>query len=378
MALSRRVCAAATVAMLSLASLAPQAIAQTRIKLGVIGPLTGDFAFGGEFQLNGARLKAQELNARNEGIVIEIISEDDQSKCDVAVAAARKLITRDRVDAILGAWQSTCTLAILPITQQAEVPQFTTSVAAGVTQRGSRWIYRVALPTKILNRSTLEYAVKNMKIDKVAIFTSNEEVGKSIARDSAEILASLGVKPLATEEWTRGDKDFTGQLGRIKASGARAIIAGTGFADMAIIARQIRQLGLDVQLIGGDAIGGNPKFLELAGADAEGMIFGIAFLPVGSHPAIGPFVERYKAVHGVLPDSWAAEFYDTVGMIYDMVKANGRVSGRKQINDYTRRLKAGAGYKGVMGEIHFDETGEAAWPPIIGQIRKGSWTILRR
>jgi branched-chain amino acid transport system substrate-binding protein len=364
--------------MLAALCLAPSAVAQTRIKLGVIGPLTGDFAFGGQFQLNGARLKADELNARKEGITVEIVAEDDQSKCDVAVAAARKLITRDRVDAVLGAWQSTCTLAILPITAQAEVPQFTTSVAAGITQRGSKWVFRVALPTRILNRSSLEYAVKAMKIDKIAIFTSNEEVGKSIARDSAEILASLGVTPVATEEWTRGDKDFTGQLGRIKASGARGIIAGTGFTDMAIIARQVRELGLNVQLIGGDAIGGNPKFLELAGADADGMIFSIVFLPVGSDPAIGPFVERYKAVHGVLPDSWAAEFYDTVGMIYDLVKANRGVVSRKAIADYTRGLKRGAGYRGVMGEIYFDETGEAAWPPLIGQIKGGSWTILRQ
>jgi branched-chain amino acid transport system substrate-binding protein len=369
--------AAATMLALS-AGLTPDALAQTKIRLGVIGPLTGDFAFGGQFQLNGARLKAEEVNARKEGITVEIIAEDDQSKCDVAVAAARKLITRDRVDAILGAWQSTCTLAILPITMQAEVPQYTTSVAAGITQRGSKWIFRVALPTKILNRSSLEYAVKTMKIDRIAIFTSNEEVGKSIARDSAEILTSLGVTPVATEEWTRGDKDFTGQLGRIKASGARAIIAGTGFTDMAIIARQVRELGLNVQLIGGDAIGGNPKFLELAGADADGMIFSIVFLPVGTDPAIGPFVDRYKAVHGALPDSWAAEFYDTVGMIYELVKANRGVVNRKALADYTRSLKQGAGYRGVMGEIYFDETGEAAWPPIIGQIKGGSWTIIRR
>jgi branched-chain amino acid transport system substrate-binding protein len=372
-----RILFAAVAALLFAPCLAPDALAQTRIKLGVIGPLTGDFAFGGQFQLNGARLKADELNARKEGITVELVAEDDQSKCDVAVAAARKLITRDRVDALLGAWQSTCTLAILPITQQAEVPQFTTSVAAAITQSGSRWVFRVALPTRVLNRSSLEYAVKVMKIDKIAIFTSNEEVGKSIARDSAQILASLGVTPAATEEWTRGDKDFTGQLGRIKASGARGIIAGTGFADMAIIARQARELGLNVQLIGGDAIGGNPKFLELAGPAADGMIFSIVFLPVSGDPAIGPFVEKYKAVHGVLPDSWAAEFYDTVGMIYELVKANRGVVSRKAIADSARGLKKGAGYRGVMGEIYFDDTGEAAWPPLIGQIKGGGWTVLR-
>src|SRR3972149_11655059 len=106
---SRILLPAVATMMLSAACLARDAVAHARIKLGVIGPLTGDFAFGGQFQLNGARLKVDELNARKEGITVELVAEDDQSKCDVAVAAARKLITRDRVDAVLGAWQSTCT-----------------------------------------------------------------------------------------------------------------------------------------------------------------------------------------------------------------------------------------------------------------------------
>src|SRR5688572_23151458 len=93
------------------------ALAQDKvIKMGVIGPLTGDFAFGGQYQLAGAQLKAEELNAQGGGIKVEILSEDDASKCDQSVAAARKLLSRDQIHVLLGAWQSTCTLAIVPLT----------------------------------------------------------------------------------------------------------------------------------------------------------------------------------------------------------------------------------------------------------------------
>src|SRR5262245_47388357 len=184
--------------------------AQKIVKIGVLGPLTGDLAYGGEFQLRGAQLHAEQINAQQKDIKIEIIAEDDESKCDRSVAAARKLITRDQIHALLGAWQSTCTLAIVPITKQAEIPQFTTSVAAPITQQGSEWIFRIALQTGKLNHATIGYAVKNLGLKSIAILSSNEEVGKSFAATSAAVLKELGMEAVAKEEYTRGDKDFTG------------------------------------------------------------------------------------------------------------------------------------------------------------------------
>jgi branched-chain amino acid transport system substrate-binding protein len=351
--------------------------AQDRVvKLGVIGPLTGDFAFGGQYQLAGAQLRAEELNAQGGGIRIEIVSEDDASKCDQSVAAARKLLSRDQIHALLGAWQSTCTLAIVPLTAQAEVPQYTTSVAGPITQQGSRWIFRVGIPTSGLNRATLEHAVKRQGFKKIAIFTSNEEVGKSVAATSVAVLQSLGLTPVAREEWNRGDKDFTGQLGRIRASGAEAMIFSTGFAEQSIIARQVRQLGMKLQLLGGDTIGGNPKFLELAGPDIEGLVFSVGFIAVEDDPRVGAFVKRYRERHRQVPDSWAALFYDTVGLVHAAVKATGSVD-RKAIAEYTRGLRKGAAYPGVVADMHFDDKGDPQWDPLLVQIVGGKWKILR-
>jgi branched-chain amino acid transport system substrate-binding protein len=345
------------------------------VKIGVIGPLTGDFAFGGQYQLTGAQLKAEELNAGGGDIRIEILSEDDASKCDQSVAAARKLITRDQVHVILGAWQSTCTLAIVPITAQAGVPQFTTSVAGPITQQGSRWIFRVGIPTSVLNRYTLEYAIKKRGLKKVAVFTSNEEVGKSVAASSVAALQSMGLSPVAKEEWNRGDRDFTGQLGRIRASGADAMIIATGFTEQSIVARQARQLGMKIQLLGGDTIGGNPKFLELAGSDIEGWIFSVPFVPIEDDPRVGGFVRKYRERFRQLPDSWAVQFYDSVGIVHAAVKAAGAVD-RKQIADYAHALRRGNGFPGITGEMFFDDRGDPMWAPLIVQISGGKWKIL--
>ena len=295
------------------------------LRLGVLGPLTGDLAFGGQFQLKGAQLQAELLNKMQNKIKIEIIAEDDESKCDVSVSAARKLIARDKVHALLGAWQSTCTLAIVPITAAAKIPQYTTSVAGPITQQGSKWIFRVAIPTKGLNIATITYAVKKLGLKKVAILSSNEEVGKSFSASSIAVLKTHGLKPVTRQEYARGDKDFTGQLGRIKAAGADAIIMATGFQEQAIIARQVKELGMKVRLLGGDTIGGNPKFVDLGGKHVEGLVFATTFIPVSSDKRLAPFMKAYLAKYNERPDPWAGEFYDAVGLIFEAVKANGYV-----------------------------------------------------
>ena len=178
-----------------------------------------------------------------------------------------------------------------------------------------------------------------------------------------------GLKPVTRQEYARGDKDFTGQLGRIKATGADAIIMATGFQEQAIIARQVKELGMKVRLLGGDTIGGNPKFVDLGGKHVEGLVFATTFIPVSSDKRLAPFMKAYIAKFNERPDPWAGEFYDAVGLIFEAVKANGYVPDSKQIGAFTRNLtSAKNSYSGILGNVYFDKTGDGAWDPIIGEI----------
>jgi branched-chain amino acid transport system substrate-binding protein len=355
---------------------------QNVIRIGVLGPLTGDLAYAGQFQLRGAQLRAAEINAQDKDVRAEIIAEDDESKCDRSVSAARKLITRDQIHALLGAWQSTCTLAILPITRQAQIPQYTTSVATPITQQGSEWIFRVALQTAKLNRATIDYSVNRLGRKRVAILSSSEEVGKSFAATSQAVLKEMGLTAVASEEYVRGDKDFSGQLGRIRAANADALVFATGFQEQAIIARQVRELGLNVQLLGGDTIFGNPKFVELAGKDIEGGIHATVFIPSEDDPQIRKFVSSYRQRFNELPDPWAGQFYDAVDIIYAAVKANGNQADARKIGEYTRALSSPEkSHAGMLGHLFFDRTGDGSWPPRIAQIVSSNppgWKLLER
>lgn len=354
---------------IGVACFAPASAQQQVLRLGVLGPLTGDLAFGGEFQLKGAQLRADELNKMQDRVKIEIIAEDDTSKCDVSVSAARKLIVRDKIHALLGAWQSTCTLAVVPITATAKIPQYTTSIAAPITEQGSEWIFRVAVQSKQLNLATVGYVIKELGVKKVAILTSNEEAGKSISATTQAALKAHGLEPVAKEEYARGDKDFTGQLGRIRAAGADAIVFATGFQEQAIIARQVNELGMKARLLGGDTMPGNPKFVELGGKHVEGMIFSTVFVPARSDPRTANFVKNYQAKFNESPDPWAGQFYDAVGLIFEAVKANGYVVNSVQIGEFTRKLNSPQStYKGIMGDLYFDKTGDGAWSPMIAEV----------
>lgn len=352
------------------------------VRIGVIGPLTGDSAYAGQYQLRGAQLHAEQINASQNDIRIEIIAEDDETKCDRAVAAARKLITRDKIHVLLGAWWSTCTLAIVPITKAAQIPQYTVSVAGPITQQNSEWIFRIGLQTGALNRATLQYAVKNLGLKKIAILASNEEVGKSFVRTSEAAIREQGLVPVAIEEFSRGDRDFSGQLGRIRAAGADGIIMATGIQEQAIIVRQINEIGLKARIFGGDAIFGNSKFVELSGRHIEGGIFASVFVPADGEASIKPFVDAYRKKHGDTPDPWAAQFYDAVGLIFAAVKANKNVPDSRQIGAFTRTLKSPeVAYNGVLGKVHFDSTGEGIWSPAIAEVVSSSpprWKINKR
>lgn len=380
--LKRPALSVALAAILSAATGAAMAQSPTVVRIGVLGPLTGDLAYAGQYQLRGAQLKAAQINAQQKAIKIEIIAEDDESKCDRSVSAARKLITRDKIHALLGAWQSTCTIAVVPITKQAKIPQYTTSVAGPVTRQNSEWIFRVGLQTSALNRATIEYAAKTLNVKRFAILSSNEELGKALAQTSEAVLKDMKLPLVAKEEFARGDRDFSGQLGRIKSANADAIILGTGIQEPAIVVRQAREMGLKVQLLGGDTVMGNPKFVELAGRDIEGAIFATVFIPADNVSGFSEFIGEYRKMFGDTPDPWAGQFYDAVGIIYEAVKANKNVADAQQIGAYTRSLNSlEKNYPGLLGKVHFDNTGEGIWPPIIGEITSANpprWKVLNR
>jgi branched-chain amino acid transport system substrate-binding protein len=346
------------------------------IKIGVVGPLTGQFAAVGQSQINGAEMKAKEINAAGGEYKIELISEDDASNCDQSVNATVKLITRDRVAAILGACNSPCALAMVPMTKRYKTPQFTFGVGTSITKQGSKWVYRVAVGAPGQTKVLAEYAVKKLGQKKIAVLYSDDEYGVSIAESFKAALKDMKMEPAAYESYPRSDKDFSGQLTKVKKSGATCLYATGSYAASALIAKQAKQLGLELQLLG-DTGNATPKYIELGGTAVNGAVIVEPFTPVDPDAKVQAFVKKYKTQYGRNPDGWVAEMYDTVGMIHEAVVKAGKVD-RKAIRDYAAGFKRGSGYKGILGEWYFGPEGNANFDLYKVQIKDGKKTILER
>ena len=346
------------------------------IKIGVVGPLTGQFAAVGQSQINGAEMKAKEINAAGGKYKIELLSEDDASNCDQSVNATVKLLTRDRVAAILGACNSPCALAMVPMTKRYKTAQFTFGVGTAITKQGSKWVFRVAVGAPGQTKALAEYAVNKMGHKKIAVLYSDDEYGASMAEGFKAALKGMGLAPAAMESYPRSDKDFSGQLSKVKSSGATCLYSTGSYAASALIAKQAKQLGLNLQLIG-DTGNATPKYMQLGGEAVNGAVIVEPFTPVDPAAKIQDFVKKYKAQYGRNPDGWVAEMYDTVGMIHAAVVKAGKVDA-KAIRDYAAALKPGAGYQGVLGEWYFGPEGNANFDLYKVKIQDGKKTILER
>lgn len=352
----------------------PAQAQQQVVRIGVVGPLTGTFAAAGQSQLTGAELRAKELNAAGGRYRIELVSQDDASNCDQSVNATVKVITQDNVVAVLGALNSPCALAMIPITRRYQTPQFTVGVGTAITQQGSEWVFRVAVGAVGQAEAIAQYAVGKMGHDRIAVLYSDDEYGASMANGFKAALAAMRLQPAAFESFPRSDQDFTGQLTKIKASGATALFATGSFTSAALIAKQARQLGLKLQLLG-DTGNASPKYAELGGDAVDGALVVEPFTPADPDPKVQAFVKRYKEQYGRDPDGWAAEMYDTVSMIHEATVKSGRID-RKVVRDYVAGLRKGEPFVGILGAWRFGETGDAVFPLYKVQIKGNRKVIL--
>jgi branched-chain amino acid transport system substrate-binding protein len=356
--------------------LAGEAPAQEIIRIGVVGPLTGAFAAVGQSQLTGAEMRAKEINAAQGKFKIELFSEDDASNCNQSTNATVKLITQTRVVAILGATNSPCALAMVPITQRYKVPQFTIGVGTAITQQGSSYIFRTAVGAIGQTKAIADYAVNTLKLTKIAMLYADDEYGASMASGFRDALSALNIKPVVMEVIPRADQDFTGQLTNVKRAGAEALYVAGSYTAAALIAKQAKQLGLNVQLLG-DTGNATPKYAELGGEAVDGAVVVEPFTPADPDPGVQKFVSAYQALYGREPDGWVAEIYDTIGMILAAAEKSGKVSP-EIIRSYFASLAPATPYKGLLGDWYFDKTGEASFPLYKVQIKSGRKVIVGR
>ena len=345
------------------------------IPVGEFASLTGSEAAFGRSSHNGTLLAVEDINAAGGvlGKKLELITEDDQSKDGESATAVKKLISRDKVIAILGEVASGRSLEAAQICQQYKVPQISpSSTNPKVTQTGD-YIFRVCFIDPFQGTVMANFAKKTLNAKRVALLTDvGTPYSVGLANFFKQDFVKGGGEIIVEQKFTKDDKDFRAQLTAIKTGNPDAIFIPGYYGQVTLIALQARELGIKVPLFGGDGWEA-PELIQGPGAAEalEGCFFSTHFSPDQKDSKAQEFVAKYEKKFGARPDAMAALGYDTVLALTEAIKSTRSTAGAK-IRD---ALAATKGLEGVTGKMDIDPERNARKPAVIIEIKGGKFVF---
>jgi branched-chain amino acid transport system substrate-binding protein len=345
------------------------------IRVGEFASLTGKEASWGQSSHRGITMAIEEINAAG-GVLgrrIALITEDNQSVPGQSATAAKKLIARDKVIALLGEVSSGRSLEAAPVAQVAKVPMIApASTNPKVTQVGS-YIFRVCFIDSFQASVIAKFVGSELKARRVAILSSaSNAYSVGLSRIFRERFAAAGGVIPDEQKYSEGDKDFRAQLTAIGAAGCDAVFVPGYYGEAALIVRQARDLGLAMPFVGGD--GWVSDQLLLIGGDAlNGCYYSTHFSPENDSPLVRRFVSAYRARwDNETPDAFAALGYDAVGVLADAIRRAGSTEGPRLRDS----VAATRNFRGATGETTIDANRDASKPATIIAIRGGKLHFL--
>src|SRR5437667_4248149 len=285
---------------LAVALLGGAANAQT-IKTGVNGPLTGAFAASGTYVVNGAKIAADEINAKG-GILgkkIELVIEDNKSNPTEAAAVAEKLITSDKVPVLVGAWGSSLTLAVMPKLMEYETAMVVETSSSGkITTTGNPFIFRISPPSAV-EAAAFKGVVDKLELKKVDFLVINNDWGRGTAEDFSKMMKANGIAVGAVETMDQGAQDMSAQISKLKGTDSETIIVTTAVDQLTLIFKQAAALGLKKRIITTGGSQNPDQLIDQAGAAANDTTHITFFTPwnpnVSADPAMAKaFIEEWK------------------------------------------------------------------------------------
>src|SRR6266498_1083613 len=284
-----------TLAAIVLAAGMTTAAAQDSIKVGVIQPLTGAFAASGNYVANGAKIAADEINAKGGvlGKKLELVIEDNKSNPTEAAAVAEKLIVRDKVPVLMGAWGSSFTLAVMPKLMEYKVPMLVETSSSGkITTSGNPYIFRISPPSSV-EASAFAPTVDKLGIKKVDFLVVNNDWGRGAADDFSKMFKSKGIEVGLVETMDQAMQDMSAQLAKIKGSDADTLIVTTAVEQLTLVFKQMAALGMHRRVITTGGSQNPDQLIEQAGAAVNGTMHLAFFAPWV--PEATPFPDATKS-----------------------------------------------------------------------------------
>lgn len=348
-------------------------------RLGLVAPLSGSSAVSGQILKNATEMAVEEINAAggiNGDIPIILAEVDDEGVPANSVTAMQKLVEQDKVDAVIGAQASSCTLANMEITKAAKIPQITpASSNISVTQSGNPYIFQMTATDELHMRNIMKYMSQEKGAKSFAILYESSDFGTGGYKIAGNICGEFGLSMVDSEVYNAGDTDFSVVLGKMQKADPDFFIFWGYHTEVAMICKQMKQYGVDYPVIGQGY--NSPELTNLGGSSINGIMISTAFDAANPAEKVQEFDRKYTELYGAGYDQNAPQSYDAVYVIKDAVErciADGKdYTDGEILTEYIRSTS----WDGVTGVTTFDENGRMEKELLIIQIEDGRHVIIK-
>ena len=380
--MSKRICSLLTTLLLSVLMTSP-APAAPPIKIGALFSITGPPSFLGEPERNTAQMVVDEIN-RIGGIggrKLQLVIYDTQGDATKAVQVATRLIKEDKVVAIIGPSTTGDTMAVIPLVEKAQIPLISCAAGIKITDPVKKWVFKTAQNDSLAVARIYEH-LKKRQISKVAILTVSDSFGSS-GREQLNVQAKkFGIQIISDDTYGPKDTDMTAQLTKIRGSKTQALICWGTNPGPAIIARNVKQLGLHMPLYMSHGVS-SKKFIELAGDAAEGIILPSGRVLVANllpntdrqKKALLSFIKNYQKQYRAEGDHFGGHAWDAVMLLKSAIEKGADTPAA--IRDQLEKIQNFSGIGGIFNFSLQDHAGLTKDAFVLVEVKKKGWTLIK-
>ena len=355
------------------------------IRIGVIAELTGDMPAVGESCKKAAEMAVKEINdaggleVGDKKYKVDLFVEDNAGKAEQSASAAQKLITQQKVLAIVGPNATRYAIPASEIAESSKVVLITPwstnpkTTLDAKTDKPKSFVFRACFIDPFQGRVVAKFALDNLKAKRAAVlYDVASDYNKGIAEYFKATFEQNGGQVVAFETYTTNDKDFSGQLTKIKKADPDVIFLPNYYSEVPLQIQQAKRLGIRVPFLGSDSWG-SAELLKLCGKECEGYYFSTHYAADAATPVATKFIQTYQAAYNAVPDDVAALTYDAFQLLFQAIKSAGSLD-RQAIRDAMARIPR---YDGVTGIMQFKEgSGDPVKGAVILQIKGGRFTYF--
>jgi branched-chain amino acid transport system substrate-binding protein len=342
-------------ALTVLLSVAPAA-AQEIIPIGLVAPTSGSVALDGQQEVAGAQFAVDQFNSagRLGSKKVQLFVEDGECKPASSTAAAEKLITQNNVAALAGAFCSSATKSVQPISEKYGV-SFVNGISSdpSLTDPMRPWFFRTKIHNGLRAKYYSKFVSEGLHLKKLVALAVDDDFGRSAITSFTPILKQDGTEFALVRYFKHGEVNYISMLNSVKSSGADGIFLVGEAQDGALIMKQYKQLGLDLPVV---AVGSfnTPEFFNMAGADAQGVYNAEVWGSGVDYPGAQDFIGTWQKAKGAYPGLYAMSGYVEMTAILEAVAKVGD-GDREKIKGALENLD----WLSPIGPIRFDANHQA-------------------